>query len=92
MKSDYIIDFERINELTTHPGDNRDKDSFMPTSVYSISKQIIKDYIRIWSEQEFRSSNTTDIKLQEVIDTLVYNKILIAKSTIRDKKINQILE
>ena len=93
MKSDYVIDFERLNELTTSIYDDPN-DQSSPFSngkfAYSTSKSIIKDYIDYFKrlEDDFKLKDKTN----HVINTLEYNGILIHKSTIRDKKINQVLD
>jgi len=91
MKSDYIIDFERINQLTStiHYDTSGKNHSGIPYSVHSISKNIIKQYLDIYMNKDSRHSDKS--KLIEAIETLEYNKILISKSTIRDNTINQLL-
>jgi hypothetical protein len=91
MKSDYIIDFERINQLTStiHDDTSGKNHSGIPYSVHSISKNIIKQYLDIYMNKDSRHSDKS--KLIEAIETLEYNKILISKSTIRDNTINQLL-
>jgi len=89
MKSDYIIDLERINQLTSSQYDNQQKSFGEPYSLHSISKNIIKQYLDIYMNKDSRHSDKS--KLIEAIETLEYNKILISKSTIRDNTINQLL-
>jgi len=60
------------------------------TSVFSITKNLIKNYIQIYEDRASRRSN--DDKVNEAIAVLKYNKILIDYSDIRDKKIEKILE
>jgi len=91
MKSDYIIDLERINQLTSSQYDNQQKNfGGQPYSLHSISKNIIKQYLDIFMNKD--SKHLDKSKLQEAIETLEYNKIIISKSTIRDTKINDIIE
>jgi len=83
MKSDYIIDFERINQLTSFDDPNH------ITQPHSISKNIIKQYMEIFLNKD---PNRIDKKtLNEVIETLEYNKIIISKSTIRNNNIDKLL-
>ena len=92
MKSDYIIDLERINELTSSQYDDPkgiNQPLNQPYSLHSISKYIIKQYLEIYMNKDSRHSDKS--KLIEAIETLEYNKILISKSTIRDNTINQLL-
>jgi hypothetical protein len=93
MKSDYIIDLERINQLTSSQYDDPkgiNQPLNQPYSLHSISKNIIKQCIEIYFNKDSRHSDKS--KLIEAIETLEYNKILISKSTIRDTKINDIIE
>lgn len=89
MESDYIINFERINQLTStiHDGTS---DIGLPYSVHSISKNIIKQYMEIFTNRHSRRADNT--KLVEVIETLRFNGIILSKSDIRDIDINKILE
>jgi hypothetical protein len=89
MKSDYIIDLERINQLTSSQYDDP-KGINQPYSLHSISKNIIKQYLDIFMNKDSRHSDKS--KLIEAIETLEYNKIILSKSTIRDTKINDIIE
>jgi hypothetical protein len=92
MKSDYVIDFERINQLTTSIYDDPTDKSNPFTNgkfAFSSSRKIIIDYI-----EKFRSLQSRDIpddRMQHVIDTLEYNGILISKAKIRDNKISKII-
>lgn len=68
-KFDYIIDFERVNQLTTTIYDDpNDKPNYMSVR------------------------NTSQDDIEHIINTLVYNGILIDKATIRNKKIESLLE
>jgi hypothetical protein len=92
MKSDYVIDFERINQLTTSIYDDPTDKSNPFTNgkfAFSLSRKIIIDYI-----EKFRSLQSRDIpddRMQHVIDTLEYNGILVSKAKIRDNKISKII-
>jgi hypothetical protein len=85
----YIIDFKRINELTSHPTDVEiSPKDVLRTTTYSISKKIVKDYLDVFLNGRYK---TDDIK-SHVIDTLRYNKILITKSDIREDKLKGIID
>lgn len=92
-KSDYIIDFERVNQLTSSIYDDPN-DKSNPFTVgkfaFSVSRKLIKEYLDRFSSMTER--NTPDDKMQHIINTLEYNKIIVHKSTIRDQKIDEILK
>jgi len=85
----YIIDFERINELTLHPADGRDNSAYGPTSIYSVTKNLVKRYK---DRNRKKNRNYNDEEIQEAIDILIYNKILISPADIRNQKIDKVLE
>ncbi len=95
MKS-YIIDFERVNQLTMHP---KDKESDLPMasiiSPHGVSRKIIKDYLDIYHAyignklKNRTSSDISDERFEMVCDTLLFNRILIDK---RDNRIKELLE
>ena len=92
-KNDYIIDFDRVNQLTTSIYDDPNDQSspfVVGKFAFSVSRKIIKDYIEVF--QSVSERNKASDKIEHIVNTLEYNGILIHKSTIRDKKINQILE
>jgi hypothetical protein len=92
-KNDYIIDFDRVNQLTTSIYDDPNDQSspfVVGKFAFSVSRKIIKDYIEVF--QSVSERNKTSDKIEHIVNTLEYNGILIHKSTIRDKKINEILE
>jgi hypothetical protein len=96
-KSDYIIDFERVNELTTSIYDDpNDKSNPMLDGkfAFSISRKVIREYLDNFNSYNPISTHSDLIKdkVKHVIETLEYNGILLHKSTIRDKKIDKILE
>ena len=91
-KNDYVIDFDRVNQLTTSIYDDpNDKSNpfVVGKFAFSVSRKVIKEYIDIFHQQSRNSSND---KIEHIVNTLEYNGILIHKSTLRDKKINDILE
>mgnify|MGYP000844831189 CR=1 FL=1 len=92
MESDYIIDFERLNELTCHENDDpsNNQSGFGALYIHSISRKVIKEYMEIYQGRYNRSSD--EKKVSEVIETLHFNRILISKSDIRDGKLKKILE
>lgn len=78
----YIIDFERLNELTTIvDGDFAPKGN-------TISRNILKEYMDVY----LHKLNSKPEYVEHVIKTLIYNGILIGPAEIRDKKIDSILE
>jgi len=100
MQQDYIIDFERLNELTAHPNDDPSKSGgFATPFTYSISRKILKEYLEIYigynpSESYKIGNRTRKVPIEQynnIIETLKHNKILISSADIRDEKINKIL-
>ena len=99
----YIIDFERINYLTSHQDDNPNRD-FSPYYVYNITRSLIKEYMEVYQSyrgqigkyqvltpaQRFRTVN--DNQYEEAVEILRFNKILLDKSDIRDEKIEKLLK
>ena len=91
-RSDYIIDFDRVNELTTIVYSERVKQSsaFSDGNIgYTLSRKMISDFLNKFTQSK---SSTTDEEMNFIIETLVYNKILITKADIRDTKINKVLD
>ena len=92
-RSDYIIDFERVNKLTTSIYDDPN-DKSNPFSdgkfAFSVSKKIIREYLDNFNSMSER--NTNEDKMNHIINTLEYNGVLIHKSTIRDQKIEELLK
>jgi hypothetical protein len=91
-KSDYIIDFERVNQLTTTIYDDpNDKSSPFSDGkfAFSVSRKYIREYLDKFISMSER--NTSKDNSEHIINTLVYNGILIDKATIRDRKIENIL-
>ena len=92
-RSDYIIDFERVNKLTTSIYDDpNDKSSPFSDGkfAFSVSRKIIREYLENFNSMSER--NTKEDKMNHIINTLEYNGILIHKSTIRDQKIEELLK
>lgn len=90
---DYIIDFERVNKLTSSIYDDPNDKSNPFTEgkfAFSVSRKLIKEYLDRFSSMTER--NAPDDKMQHIINTLEYNKIIVHKSTIRDQKIDEILK
>lgn len=101
MQQDYIIDFERVNQLTAHPNDDPSKSSgFAAPFTYSISRKILKEYLEIYigynpSESYKIGNRTRTVPIEQynnIIETLKHNKILISSADIRNEKINSILD
>ena len=93
MISDYIIDFERINQLTSSQYDDpsgKNNYANQPYSIHSISKNIIKQYLEIYLNRESKRADNS--KLIEAIETLQFNKILISKADIRDYKLQTLID
>ena len=92
MESDYIIDFDRLNELTSHDNDSpsSNQTGFGSLYIHSITRKVIKEYMEIYQGRYNRSSD--EKKVGEVIETLHFNRILISKADIRDGKIKKLLE
>lgn len=93
---DYIIDFERINYLTTAPDDDTScqNDPFMKGRfTYSISRSTIKDFLRIFIDNigfDIDQKRNKE-KIKYVVEVLEHNKVLLHKSSIREKKIDSIV-
>lgn len=84
----YVIDLERINQLTApHPGDSTE---YVTTSVFSVSKSLIKKWVDIWENRTQRTESEEKVKL--AFHNLRYNKILLTESDLRDMKLNSILD
>jgi hypothetical protein len=85
--NNYILDFERLNELTSNKNDNP-TEGYTGTFFYGISKKILKKYLDVFIGELKVSEDET----KHIIDTLVYNRILIHKSIIRENRIDEILD
>ena len=85
----YILDLERINQLTApHPGDNN---GYQPTAVFSVSKSLIKKWVEIWENRSSRHSLENDDKVKSAFENLRFNKILLTEADLRDRKLDNLL-
>jgi hypothetical protein len=88
-KLKYIIDFERVNQLTTTTYSKENSSPLSDGQVgYTLSRKLISSFLDKFTN---RRMDTDNDELEFIIQTLVYNKILITKSDIRDNKINDII-
>lgn len=55
----------------------------------TISKNILKEYMRVLLDRKKQINNKKDIDC--IINTLLYNKIIISEDIIREQKIENIL-
>ena len=91
MEENYIIDFDRVNQLTSHPNDTiNTSGGYGQPFIYSVSRKIIKSYLDIYLGEGNKAF--TNSEWDQIIDTLHFNKILVSKSDIRDGKIEKILQ
>lgn len=90
----YVIDFERLNELTSHPNDNPNTGGYQSsgTFVFSTTRKIIKEYLEIYSGVLIGKAPALGSNFDAIVDTLLYNKILLSESDLRDNKIKSILD
>ena len=86
----YIIDFERVNQLTTTIED-KPNEGYAGTYQYGICRSIIKQYLMIYHGDIKSRDFPTGLSYEDIVDTLVYNRILITKGQLREEKINTIL-
>ncbi len=86
----YIIDFDRVNQLTSTMHDDP-KGGYGGSFAHSVSRKIIKDYLEYYTNNK-DSKRVDGTKMDEIIQTLTYNKILISPADIRNEKINNILD
>lgn len=89
MSEIYIIDLERINQLTSHPADTTGGYGG-GQFVYSISRKIVKELMDVYSEHQ-KGISSPKGTYESALETLKYNKILITEADIRDRKIDTIL-
>lgn len=100
MNNNYIIDFERLNQLTTHNNDSPNNSTLGPSYMYGITRKILKEYMDIYvgydPSKTYKAGNrVTTVSLEQylnIVETLKHNRILITPADIRDKKINQVLD
>lgn len=91
---EYIIDFERINELTFDKGDVFIKENQVTGTIpgaYTITKKYIKEFLDFYIEYTFNKRSSMSVKCKFAISNLVYNRVLIPKYKIREDKINSII-
>ena len=93
----YIIDFDRVNQLTSHENDNPNSTGIIqPGSFcYSISRKYLKELVDVFLAKgsKYRYSDSSiDETYDFVVKTLRYNKILITEADIRDGKIEKIID
>lgn len=90
--SEYVIDFLKVNELTVHPNDNPNTTGYIPgTFCYNISRKMIREYLDIYREYP-GTNKISEKKYLDAVSQLVFNKILISKSDIRERRIDEIIE
>tara|TARA_R110000772_G_scaffold20466_5_gene56990 strand:- start:134856 stop:135188 length:333 start_codon:yes stop_codon:yes gene_type:complete len=95
---DYIIDFERVNALTVNEKiDGHVKENAIGhvSFSYLISRRVLKDYVDTYYQITQNSSTKRfkdPEKIKHIIETLVYNKILLTKADIRHKRIDEVLD
>jgi hypothetical protein len=93
--NDYIIDFERVNRLTSHPNDNPNSGgAFAAVFIYGLTRKLLKEYLEVYAAYQMQNPNrpsVSDEKYTKVCEILHFNKILVNKSDIRDKKIDNVL-
>jgi hypothetical protein len=102
---DWVIDFDRVNELTTTSKDSPDA-GHTGTYYFSTSKKIVKDYVDKFIDsylgqtptirgrsQTHTPTKSTNIELEHITKTLIWNRILVDRSDskIRDEKLDKIL-
>jgi hypothetical protein len=88
---DFIIDFDRVNELSSTKDDNPNE-GYGGTYHFATSRKIIREYIDIFLGESKMSKAKHEEILPHVINTLVYDRPLIHQATLRDKQIDKILE
>ena len=87
----FVIDFDRINELSSTKYDNPNE-GYTGTYHFAVSRKILKEYLEIFTGQKLMSESKKEQLLTHVVNTLIYNRILIHAANLRDTKIDQILE
>jgi hypothetical protein len=91
-KHNYIIDFERVNQLTsTHYSPEKANSSPFSDGQtgYTLSRKLINSFLDKFTGKRF---DTDYEEMEFIINTLVYNKILITKADIRNEKINNLIK
>jgi hypothetical protein len=95
--TDYIIDYERINELTSHKND--DPKGGIAGAYVMGARSTVKKYLKTFEEQMVRGSNREkeiEIKspaMKHMINTLIYNRVLIhIDAERRENALEQLLD
>ena len=94
----YIVDYERVNELTVHENDDP-KEGYGGIYIMG-SRGGVKKYLKTWEEIMLRRASVGATKVREftpeqkhIFNTLLYNRILInVKEHNRETAIKEILE
>lgn len=97
--NNYVIDFERVNYLTSHTNDGVSNSSYTQQFIYSISRRTIKEYLEIYigynPNEAYKIGNyskkITNEEYNKIVNTLIYNRILILPPSVRDEKIDKII-
>jgi len=77
--NDFIIDFDRVNELSSTKNDSNE--GYNGTYHFAISRKLIKEYLDILFDSKYRKN---DDMMEHIINTLIYNR--------RKDRIEEILE
>lgn len=88
--SNYILDLERLNELSTHPNDGKKETPFESSVIYSLSRGFLKMALKKY-EAQFSKHYMSCEEDEKIFKTLHYNKVILAPCEIRDEKITEIL-
>lgn len=92
-REDYIIDFDRVNQLTStiYDDPNDDSNPFVKGKfAYSITRKLLNGYLEKFMSASDRK--LSDGEMKHIVMTLEYNGILKHKSVLRDEKISSLLE
>tara|TARA_R110000772_G_scaffold64185_1_gene143545 strand:- start:8628 stop:8915 length:288 start_codon:yes stop_codon:yes gene_type:complete len=90
---DYIIDFDRVNELTVNEKiDQQVKEGQMGgvNFSYRSTRRVLYEYLDKY--KSLRPNLKQDDRIDHIVKTLHYNKILISPADIRDKEIEKVLK
>jgi len=86
--NDFIIDFDRVNELSSTKSDS--DEGYNGTYHFAVSRKLIKEYLDVlFGDSKLRKN---DDMVEHIINTLIYNRILVHAATIRKDRIEEILE
>ncbi len=92
MLNDYIVDIDRLNELTVHPNDNL-QTGFSGTFCCTQARKIVKTCMDIYTEYNFNRRKISDEDIyNRAVEILHFNRILVSASDIRDGRINKVLK